>query len=995
MGDKKRPTPAEIVTLLQSETNKTLRTFSQPTQQAYSVQPGRGPLFTLLYALYQNSLLPTTPSDSYEIINAAFYPNRNPIGSYCLYEPGTESMRYIVTDTYIFLHEPIPRDGNIVSAEKYVLISIPIQTPYTPDKYPTAMNSNVVRVYSARPYPSNPRFYIALFKEKNTSQFAVYSYEGDRDIFSEYDSINAPPSYTQTTTAPSYTAPVQEPVTIDSILAKLRQYFTSSTTTGTWNPFDVYTNLLGTGVFKFQDNAPVTRYTSSIRRLDLPPSFTFTSVEGSSLDAIQTQKDSLDILIEMFRNMRSTDAIERRSYVVLPRRGKTLVATYNNIFVHAPINDAGSTYGVNLLIDNSYTITSTSGAVTTTNGASTTTNGAVTTTNGASTNGASTSTSGASTSTTNNGATTQVNTIPVPSYVPNVQRPPTDPPVDVQTVRPVLHAIVAQQEPAYTNSYVSITTAPVPIVAPPNYGTQAASQSCTAGEPNCYVWTFTDATNVWLPGTLRFNVPLDVMRPLGSVLSGQYKLTFVGNAHVTHIRISSGSDTYDLAAIRPDNMDKLSSYQSTAVFEKTGSPGSFVQCTLDVAHTSASMKPGICVEWVVPHIDTGRWVTTGNGDASSLPVLIPKTNTVSMDYRGGYRPASVVSSFAPVARYKNDAMEYRINGLDSNTVAGKTDDNDAKGGVVEDADAQGYNLSELRSRYPPSLKTLNRIYFDGDAYKTNPHFRFRPPWWSKTSQNQEFRIACVGDSLTFGFPCSSGSPTPYPKLLEDYLKDVGILASVKNFGISGARMWSGSTNSSGVVNYQNEMTQQTELTKDNGLWFGESQGTYDLMIIWLGTNDTWFVKNTDQTQVEGDFVKIMRYRQANHYLLVEIDGFRRKAPCPESQPGTINDETCKRDDQIEKAAECINNAIRNLEQQYNNVHVARIDFMKERCPGGEASQPGDKFYAHFSSYDGIARSIFGRIMCHAIFHRETGDLRWVGAEPNPKPGTSTTPLPNL
>ncbi|NDC40879.1 MAG: SGNH/GDSL hydrolase family protein, partial [Chitinophagia bacterium] len=276
---------------------------------------------------------------------------------------------------------------------------------------------------------------------------------------------------------------------------------------------------------------------------------------------------------------------------------------------------------------------------------------------------------------------------------------------------------------------------------------------------------------------------------------------------------------------------------------------------------------------------------------------------------------------------------------------------------------------------------------------------FRPPWWS--SQNKEFTIACVGDSLTFGFPCSSGSPDPYPTLLKNYLKDVGIPARVENFGMSGARMWSGSTDSTGgVVNYQTEMTNQTKLTENNNFWFGKSPGPYDLMIVWLGTNDTWFVKNTDQTQVEGDFVKIMKHRQASHYLLVKIDGFRRnqlsqgfKAPCPESPPGTINDETCKRDDQIEKAAECINKAIAALEQKYKNVHVASIDFMKDRCPGGESSQLEDKFYAHFSSYDGIARSIFGRIMCHAIFHRETGDLRWVGAEPNPK--TSTTPLPNL
>jgi hypothetical protein len=222
--------------------------------------------------------------------------------------------------------------------------------------------------------------------------------------------------------------------------------------------------------------------------------------------------------------------------------------------------------------------------------------------------------------------------------------------------------------------------------------------------------------------------------------------------------------------------------------------------------------------------------------------------------------------------------------------------------------------------------------------------------------------------------------------------EVGIRASVSNFGISGSRMWSGSENSPVVVNYQTEMRQEKTT---NTKWFGNLQGTCDLMIIWLGTNDTWFVKNTDQTQVEGDFERIMRYRKANHYLLVEIDGFRMKAPCPESPSGTIKDETCKRDDQIEKAAECINKAIAALEQKYSNVHVASIDFMNDRCPGGEIGGGDQKYYGHFASNEGIAKSIFGRIMCHAIFHRETGDLRWVGAEPNKKRNKSLPSLQSL
>ena len=502
-----------------------------------------------------------------------------------------------------------------------------------------------------------------------------------------------------------------------------------------------------------------------------------------------------------------------------------------------------------------------------------------------------------------------------------------------------------------------------------------------------------------------------------SVTNGEYKLTFVGPVgpatHVTHIKISSGVESYDLAAIRPDNMDSgMSSYQSTAVFEKTGSAGTiFVRCTLGVQHSSSTMRPGVYAEWVVPHLDTGRWITTGNEDALGvLPPLIPKAKTVSMDYRGS-KPASVVSSFAPAARYDGETMEHRINGLDENTVASKTGNNDKDGGYVSDADAerQGYDLKELRSSYQRYKKTLNHIYFDGNAYKTNPHFRFRPPWWS--SQNPQFRIACVGDSLTEGWMCTwlgklpKDDPRTYPNLLRTYLADVGIPASVENFGISGAKMWSKSERNELVVNYQDAIDDGTKLASNTN-WFGNAQDTYDLMIIWLGTNDAAEIgneidkqgENIIQVQIQGDFEKIIRYRPAKHYLLVEIDGRRRNQnaiaqnlPCLESQPGNI-DATCETDPNEKKGAECINKAIAALEQKYQNVHVASIDFMKERCHGGERPSGSSPFYIHFASNDGIARSIFGRIMCHAIFHRETGDLRWVGAEPNKKLNKS---LPNI
>jgi hypothetical protein len=911
------------------------------------------------------------------------------IPAYYLYRPGSEDKKYIITDTAIFLHVNVPLDATdkTISSSKYVLISEWVETP------PTGLNF----IYSAQTYLGNKNVYTAVYKDSNFAKYWVYSHEGPINIF-------APDTSTRTTTTTitdtssntmvqqastltSYAAspPVQPPVTIQSIHQKLLPLFTSGTTgSTTWNPLLARPLIADSVVFNSNTD-------KNIRSLDprLLDNNLVTRDDYVVLDGIAQRdaKDSMFILHSMFANMNPVP-IERRSYFVITRwNGKKLVVTYNWIFLHTEITQNDGSFGLNLLIDNSQQ------------------------------------------------TALQPTHLLTPDFTPTVPNPPSDPLVQTNSqINPgpsvaqpsvaqpatiasqaaaAQHASVAPG-PAFTTAFVSLHATPVPIVAEPNAGAQATSPYCDASEENCYVWKFTDASEGWLPTGLQFNVPLDVMNQRGSVDSvtnGEYKLTFVGRAtHVTHIKISYGVKSYDLAAIRPDNMHSMhsgmSSYQSTAVFEKTGSTGPiFVRCKLEVKHSRSPMRPGVYAEWVVPHLDTGRWITTGNGDASQLPPLIPKAKTVSMGYRGS-EPASVVSSFAPAARYEGEPMEYRINGLDTGTVASKMDDTDARGGDVNitDAERQGYDLGQLRGRYQQYKKTLNHIYFDGNdgnAYKTNPHFRFRPPWWS--SQNPQFRIACVGDSLTEGWMCTwldklpKEDPRTYPNLLRTYLADVGIPASVENFGISGAKMWSKSKRYDLVVNYQDAIDDGTKLTSNTN-WFGNAQDTYDLMIIWLGTNDAAEIgdeidkqgENIIQVQIQGDFEKIIRHRRAKHYLLVEIDGRRRNQnaitqnlPCLESQPGNI-DATCETDPNEKKGAECINKAIAALEQKYQNVHVASIDFMKDRCPGGERPDGSPPFYIHFARNEGIAKSIFGRIMCHAIFHRETGDLRWVGAEPNKK-----------
>ena len=104
------------------------------------------------------------------------------------------------------------------------------------------------------------------------------------------------------------------------------------------------------------------------------------------------------------------------------------------------------------------------------------------------------------------------------------------------------------------------------------------------------------------------------------------------------------------------------------------------------------------------------------------------------------------------------------------------------------------------------------------------------------------------------------------------------------------------------------------------------------------------------------------------------------------QDGNIDLRTCKRAitgpwiaGKFLDPVDTVNNTLLDLEKKYGNVHVTDINYGIERCPSESKSD-----YIHFKQKNGIARSIFGRIMCHAIFHRESGDLRWVGAVPATK-----------
>ncbi len=108
------------------------------------------------------------------------------------------------------------------------------------------------------------------------------------------------------------------------------------------------------------------------------------------------------------------------------------------------------------------------------------------------------------------------------------------------------------------------------------------------------------------------------------------------------------------------------------------------------------------------------------------------------------------------------------------------------------------------------------------------------------------KVACVGDSITFGSGLPDRAHTTYPLLLGHLLSD-GF--EVRNFGVSGATM----------LARGNKPWRDTALAKDALEW------KPDIVVIKLGTNDS---KRMNWDRHAGDFVSdacalIRRFREAN------------------------------------------------------------------------------------------------------------------------------------
>ena len=499
---------------------------------------------------------------------------------------------------------------------------------------------------------------------------------------------------------------------------------------------------------------------------------------------------------------------------------------------------------------------------------------------------------------------------------------------------------------------------------------------------------------------------------LGSVTNDNgYTLSFKNNQGTTfptyiQITYTNTSSPYSLSlvAIRPDvkdleNVDR--DPQCDAVWISTTTK-EFVRCKIEVTDVG-NLVPGIYLEWAAPHIDTGRYVKYQTESSSNLPYPYDPSAATAMNHgiTADLVPSSVVASYAQASIVLNDLILHRIDGATNYQgtyiIAAYTGPNDISGGGVTPDQAAELrytpHLNEINGRYK-GLDTMNIEYFDGERYKINPHFRFIPPWFEGSEAPS---ILCIGDSLTDERPSCSGDMKggyfpAYSMILQRLLQDVGITATVENIGDGGST----------ISRHSRKMEPTIDVPKPPRSWNKDGRletrkMEYTLAIIWLGTNDIiplgTMAKNKQETDIKEDFIKVMRDYKAKHYLLVKVDGTRGfggnsgSTDCDiKSTSATttqINLATCLHiNEDVKKGVEEINKTLEDLEKEYSNVHVAEIDFSQDRCPTADKpfneGQPG---YLHFLRKDSIAKSIFGRIMCHAIFHRESGDLRWVGAVP--------------
>ena len=887
--------------------------------------------------------LPTTLSTFWDIV-PTICENGGRIGQYCIYRSQRDPSDIVVSPKGIFRHKPVSVER---PESDYILISTWIQ-----DGDPNPYTVRQVKSWSsAEPFQG---VYTALFVYHN-GNVAAYSFSGNRNIFVEYFLKSLEVTQTQPNPAVIISTNADSPL---AILRKDTKNFISSGKGRSvkWNPL----SLFAPGTLTFSGSGIVGAENGYLtRRYDHTGEL---STAGAASELISLPVvDSYRIIKEHIFAKATANANEaERSYIVLPLHsgGKeySVVATYNDIFLHAERGHRVMT----ALIDNPEASLSLS--------------------------------------------------LSLPVQQPGMQQQQQQQQPVQPRVSPAFVPRIVASNPVASTSSSTVGAFPV------------TSGSCDNVNEDCYTWTLgdwevADSNSQQLPdfnAEARFTVSVRAITEGHTVRSQQTTLSLsfvrnVTNTATTHVTIRSGNYAYDLVAIRPGSESQTPAICIAVL--KSQNPNaytaSFVLCKLQIVNTRKPEDPGIYAEWAVPHIDTGHYFVSTNAATN----LILFTQRVSMDRVGASDvPRSVVASYAKSSIYTADKILERVDGasryktLDLFVVAANTGNNNELGGVVGKTDLEGrmwlQHVNQQTANYD-GIERINKVYFDDQLYKTNPHFRFTPPWFEGSRTPT---ILCIGDSLTDDKfmspgcdPYNTGLSVPsYSKVLQEYLGHVGINATIDNIGYAGSKIWRGSVTS--LYHWSLAYGPPPARSTLNA-------SHHTLAIIWLGTNDLWDLnsalteKKKDPTilkqELKSDFVRVMQTYKASHYLLVKVDGTRGPAGshgCGNTG-GTINLATCGVLD-FKKEVEIVNETLEELEKEYSNVHVTGIDYSIERCPSGEPLTQnanglgGFNGYLHFNRKEGIARSIFGRIMCHAIFHRETGDLRWVGAVPATKPGAS-------
>jgi acyl-CoA thioesterase-1 len=125
------------------------------------------------------------------------------------------------------------------------------------------------------------------------------------------------------------------------------------------------------------------------------------------------------------------------------------------------------------------------------------------------------------------------------------------------------------------------------------------------------------------------------------------------------------------------------------------------------------------------------------------------------------------------------------------------------------------------------------------------------------------KIACVGDSITYGYGLDNASTESYPAVLQTL---VGAVHTVQNFGVSGATLLK-----SGDKPYWNEAA----FTSSDG--FGP-----DVVVIMLGTNDAKPQNWSHKAEFPGDYQGLIdHYRELGALVYVV-------APPPVYDPGAFD-----------------------------------------------------------------------------------------------------------